>query len=96
MKVPYVDNEPREGELSSPSEDDVRRMIRSGLEAWQPRRGPDFSALMLRVAGAGPSPWLLYTAASAALVVILVVAFLVGSWLQIGALAPQPVPANIH
>jgi len=96
MKVPYVDNEPREGELSSPSEDDVRRMIRSGVEAWQPRRGPDFSALMLRVAGAGPSPWLLYTAASAALVVILVVAFLVGSWLQIGALAPQPVPANIH
>ena len=96
MKVPYVDNEPREGELSSPSEDDVRRMIRSGVEAWLPRRGPDFSALMLRVAGAGPSPWLLYTAASAALVVILVVAFLVGSWLQIGALAPQPVPANIH
>ncbi len=96
MKVPYVDNEPREGELSSPSEDDdVRRMVRGGVHAWQPRRGPDFSDLLLRI-GAGPSPWVLYTAASAALVVILLVAFLVGSYLQIGALAPQPVPANIH
>ena len=95
MKVPYVDNEPIEGELNSPSDDDMRRMIRGGVQAWQPRRGPDFSDLMLR-AGAGPSPWVLYTAASAALVVILLVAFLVGSWLQIGALAPQPIPANIH
>ena len=95
MKVPYVDNDPREGELSSPSDDDVRRMVRGGVQAWQPRRGPDFSDLLLRI-GAGPSPWVLYTAASAALVVILLVAFLVGSYLQIGALAPQPLPANIH
>jgi hypothetical protein len=95
MKVPYVDNDPREGELSSPSDDDVRRMVRGGVQAWQPRRGPDFSDLMLRL-GAGPSPWVLYTAASGALVVILLVAFLVGSYLQIGALAPQPLPANIH
>lgn len=94
--MPYVDNEPREGELSSPSDDDVRRMIRSGVQAWQPRRGPDFSAFMSLAAGSGPSPWVLYTAASAALVVIILVAFLVGSWLQIGALAPQPVPANLH
>jgi hypothetical protein len=70
-------------------------MVRGGVQAWQPRRGPDFSDLMLRI-GAGPAPWVLYTAASAALVVILLVAFLVGSWLQIGALAPQPIPANIH
>ena len=91
-----MDNEPREGELSSPSDDDVRRMVRGGVHAWQPRRGPDFSDLMIRVAGAGPSPWLLYTAASAALVVILVVAFLVGSYFQIGALAPQPIPASVH
>ncbi len=95
MKVPYVDNDPREGELNSPSDDDVRRMVRGGVQAWQPRRGPDYSDLMRRV-GAGPSPWVLYTAASAALVVILVLAFLVGSYLQIGALAPQPLPANIH
>ncbi|HEV2218819.1 MAG TPA: hypothetical protein VGV88_14770 [Candidatus Dormibacteraeota bacterium] len=95
MKVPYVDNEPKGGEFSSPSDDDVRRMVRGGVQAWQPRRGPDFSDLMLRV-GAGPSPWVLYTAASAALVVILLAAFLVGSYLGIGALAPQAVPANIH
>ena len=92
MKVPYVDNEPREGELSSPSDDDVRRMIRTGVQTWQPRRGPDFSDLMLRI-GAGPSPWVLYTVASAALAVILLVAFLVGMYFQV---APQPVPANIH
>ena len=93
MKVPYVDNEPREGELNSPSDDDVRRMIRGGVQAWQPRRGPDFAAFMSLVAGSGPSPWVLYTAASAALVVILLVAFLVGMYFQV---APQPVPANIH
>ncbi|HET7467977.1 MAG TPA: hypothetical protein VFL29_15065 [Candidatus Dormibacteraeota bacterium] len=81
--------------MSSPSDDDVRRLVRGGVQSWQPRRGPDFSDLMLRI-GAGPSPWVLYTAASAALVVILLVAFLVGSYFQIGALAPQPVPANIH
>jgi len=95
MKVPYVDNDPREGELSSPSDDDVRRMVRGGVQAWQPRRGPDFSDLLLRI-GAGPSPWVLYTAASAALVVILLAAFLVGSYYQIGALPPQSIPANIH
>ncbi len=33
---------------------------------------------------------------SAALVVILLAAFLVGSALQIGALGPQPVPSNLH
>ena len=93
-----MEDETREGGLSSPSQndDDVRQMVRTGVQAWQPRRGPDFSDLMLRAAGAGPSPWLLYTAASAALVVILLAAFLVGSYFQIGALAPQPVPANIH
>ena len=45
---------------------------------------------MIHLAAAGPSPWVVYTTASAALVVILISAFIVGSWLQIGALAPQP------
>lgn len=87
-----MDSEPREGELSSPSDDDVRRMVRGGVQAWRPRRGPDFSDLMLRI-GAGPSPWVLYTVASAALAMILLVAFLVGMYFQV---APQPVPANIR
>jgi hypothetical protein len=51
---------------------------------------------MIRLAAAGPSPWVIYTAASAALVVILVGAFLAGSWLQIGALAPQPISTHVH
>jgi hypothetical protein len=50
---------------------------------------------MARVAS-GPSPLVVYTVASAALVVILVLAYVVGSALQIGALAPQPINSNLH
>jgi energy-converting hydrogenase Eha subunit F len=71
-------------------------MIRDGVQSWQPKRGADWPDLLMRVAGSGPPPWVLYSVASAALVVIIVVAFLVGSALHIGALAPQPIPANIH
>ncbi len=80
MKVPYVDDKPTRGGFRTPSDDDLGRMIRNTVESWRPQRGP----------------WLLYTAASAALVVILLAAFLVGSALQIGALGPQPVPSNLH
>jgi hypothetical protein len=70
-------------------------MVRAEVETWKPRRGPDWSDFMIRLAAAGPSPWVVYTTASAALVVILLTAFLVGSWLQIGALAPQPVQVHL-
>ena len=79
-----------------PSEADLGRMIRATVDTWKPRRGPDWSDLMVRIARTGPPAWLLYTSASAALVVILIAAFLIGSALQLGALAPQPVPGNIH
>jgi hypothetical protein len=79
-----------------PSETDVGRIIRAEVETWKPRRGPDWSDLMIRLAAAGPSPWVIYTAASAALVVILFGAFLAGSWLEIGALAPQPISTHVH
>jgi hypothetical protein len=49
---------------------------------------------MVRV-GAGPAPWVVYSLGSAALVVILVAAFIIGSALQIGALAPQPINSNL-
>ncbi len=78
-----------------PSEADVSRAIRAEVETWTPRRGPDWSNLMIRLAAAGPSPWVIYTAASAALVVILVAAFVVGTYLQIGALAPQPIDTHV-
>lgn len=71
-------------------------MIRAEVETWKPRRGPDWSDLMIRLAAAGPSPWRIYAGASAALVVILVAAFIVGSWLEIGALAPQPISTHVH
>jgi len=51
--------------------------------------------MMIRLAAAGPAPWVIYSAASAALVVIIVTAFLLGSWLHIGALAPQPVDVTV-
>lgn len=71
-------------------------MIRNTVESWTPRRGPDWSDVLIRLAKSGPPTWLLYTAASAALIVILLTAFLVGSALQIGALGTQSVPGNIH
>lgn len=96
MKVPYVeDNATREGSVT-PSESDVARMVRADVETWKPRRGPDWKDLQVRIAGAGPSPWVVYTTASAALVIILFAAFLIGSWLQIGALAPQPTQLGAH
>jgi hypothetical protein len=79
-----------------PSEADLGRMIRSTVDEWRPRRGPDWSDLMVRIAGTGPPAWVLYTSASAALVVILIAAYLIGSALQLGALAPQSIPSNIH
>jgi hypothetical protein len=96
VKVPYVDNNTTQGGPSAPSEADVSRLIRAEVDTWKPRRGPDWSDMMIRLAAAGPSPWVIYTTASAALVVILITAFLVGSWLQIGAFAPQPISTHVH
>ena len=95
MKVPYVGNNPEKGGLDSPSEAAVARIVREGVESWRPQRGADWQDLMLRL-GAGPAPLVLYTVASAALVVILLAAFILGSALHIGALAPQPIPSTIH
>jgi hypothetical protein len=78
-----------------PSEADLGRMIRTTVDTWKPRRGPDWSDLMVRIAGSGPPAWVLYTTASAALVVILLAAFLIGSAMHLGALAPQPIQVNL-
>jgi hypothetical protein len=93
MKVPYVEDKPTPGGFSSPSEVDVARMIRVEVESWTPRRGPDWTDILIRMAGTGPSPWMVYATASAALVVILIAAYLIGSALQLGALGP---PAQVH
>ncbi len=89
-----MEDKTSKGGQSTPSEAEVSRMIRARVETWTPRHGPDWSDLMIRLAAAGPSPWVIYTAASAALVVILIGAFIVGSWLEIGALAPQPISSH--
>jgi hypothetical protein len=96
VKVPYVsDNATKEGP-NTPSEADVSRMIRAEVEAWKPRHGPDWPDILIRIASSGPLPWVIYTAASAALVVILFSAFLVGSYFQIGALGTPPVESQVH
>lgn len=94
--MPYVEDKTTRGGSDTPSEADVSRMIRAQVESWKPRRGPDWADMMIRLAAAGPSPWVVYTTASAALVVILFAAFIVGSWLQLGALGPSPVESHLH
>jgi len=96
VKVPYVEDKATKGGSNTPPDADISRMIRAEVETWIPRRGPDWSDILIRLAGSAPSPWLVYTAASAVMVVVLVTAFLVGSALQLGALAPQPVPTHLH
>jgi hypothetical protein len=76
-----------------PSEEDVARMVRAEVDSWTPRKGPDWTDILIRIAGTGPSPWVVYTTASAALVVILIAAYVIGSALQLGALAT---PAQVH
>ena len=96
MKVPYVEDKTTAGGLNTPSESDVSRMIRAEIETWKPRRGPDWSELMVRLAATGPSPWVVYTTASAALGVILFGAFMIGSWFQIGGLGLEPIQSHVH
>jgi hypothetical protein len=95
MKVPYVEDNPLGGGSNPPSDEDIGRIIRETVQSWQPRRGPDWPGVLMKVADSGPPSWMLYAAASAALVVILLAAFIVGSALGIGALAPQPIPGQI-
>ena len=61
MKVPYVEDNATRGGQNTPSEADVSRMIRAEVETWKPRRGPDWSDMMIRLAAAGPSPWVVYS-----------------------------------
>jgi len=76
-----------------PSEEDVARMVRAEVDSWTPRKGPDWTDILIRIAGTGPSPWVVYTTASAALVVILIAAYVIGSAFQVGALAT---PTQVH
>ena len=94
--MPYVEDKPTPGGIRTPSEVDVARMVRAEVETWTPRRGPDWTDILIRMAGTGPSPWVVYTTASAALVVILIAAYLIGSALQLGALAPPPAQVHLH
>ena len=95
MKVPYVEDNPEKGGLVASTDDAIAQMIRDGVQSWQPKRGADWAGLLLRVSGAGPSPWVTYAVSSAALVIILISAVLLGSALHLGALAPQPIQSHL-
>ena len=94
--MPYVSDNATQDGPNTPSEADLSRMIRAEVDTWKPRVGPDWPGVLMRIAATGPSPWLVYAAASAVLVVILVSAYLVGSYLEIGALASHPVESQVH
>ena len=91
-----MEDKTTQGGSNTPSEADISRMIRAEVQSWTPRRGPDWPDVLIRIAGSGPAAWIVYTSASAALVVILVTAFLVGSWFHLGGLAPQEVSSHLH
>ena len=57
MKVPYVEDKSASGGFGSPSEEDLSRMVRATVESWQPKRGPDWSNILVRIASAGPPAW---------------------------------------
>jgi hypothetical protein len=71
-------------------------MIRAEVDSWTPRKGPDWTDVLIRIAGSGPSPWVVYATASVAMVVILIAAYLVGSALGLGAFAPPPAQVHLH
>jgi len=91
-----VEDKATQGGLSSPSESDLTRMIRAEVDSWTPRKGPDWTDVLIRIAGSGPSPWVVYTTASVSLVVILIAAYIVGSALHLGALGPPPAQVHLH
>ena len=92
-----METDSTQGGFDAPSEDEeLGRMIRSTVESWSPRRGPDWPGVLIRIAGTAPPAWLVYSAASAVLVVILITAFLVGSAMHLGALGPQQVQLPGH
>ena len=91
-----MEDKTTQGGLSSPSEADLTRMILAEVDSWTPRKGPDWTDVLIRIAGSGPSQWVVYATASVAMVVILIAAYLVGSALQLGALAPPPAQVHLH
>lgn len=91
-----MEDKTTQGGFSSPSEADLTRMIRAEVDSWTPGKGPDWTDVLIRIAGSGPSPWVVYTTASVAMAVILIAAYLVGSALQLGALAPPPSQVHLH
>src|ERR1700731_2917007 len=96
MKVPYVEDRPTQGGSGIPSEDDLGRMLRTTVDSWSPRRGPDWSDLMVRIAGTGPPAWLLYTTDSVALVTSRGAASRVVPPPRPGARAPKAIPGHIQ
>jgi hypothetical protein len=94
MKVYFVKGDPEREGSRAPGEAELIGRLRAEIGGWKPRRGPDFRELVAR-AEASVSLWVFYPAASAALILILLGAFIVMTTLHIGSLGGQPVHAQL-
>ena len=77
-----------------PADAELIGRLRSEIDGWKPRRGPDLRDLMAR-AGATRNLWVFYPAMSAVLIIVLLEAFLLMISLHIGSLGGQPLPAHL-
>jgi hypothetical protein len=89
-----VEGDPEREGVLAPGDAELIGRLRSEIDGWKPRRGPDFRDLMSR-AGAVRNLWVFYPAMSAVLVIVLLEAFLLMISLHIGSLGGQTVQAHI-
>jgi hypothetical protein len=88
VKVSFVEGDPEREGVLAPGDAELIGRLRSEIDGWKPRRGPDFRDLMSR-AGAVRNLWVFYPAMSAVLVIVLLIS------LHIGSLGGQTVQAHI-
>jgi hypothetical protein len=94
VKVSFVKGDPDRDGVFAPGDGDLIGRLRSEIDGWKPRRGPDLRDLLARAA-ANRNLWVFYPAMSAVLVIVLLEAFLLMISLHIGSLGGQPVHAQL-
>jgi hypothetical protein len=94
VKVSFVKGDPEREGVLAPGAADLIGRLRSEIDGWKPRRGPDLRDLLAR-AGATRNLWVFYPAMSAVLVIVILEAFLLMLALHIGSIGGQPVQAHL-
>ena len=90
----FVKGDPERDGVLTPADAELIGRLRSEINGWKPRRGPDTRDLLVRAEDVR-NLWVFYPAMSAVLVIVLLEAFLIMVSLHIGSLGGQPVPAHI-